>query len=57
MINLTGWQFLLIVIAGLGTINALTLYFKKGFYWPIGQLIGLIFVVIIAIIETIKGNY
>lgn len=57
MIALTGWQFLLVVVAILGTFNALTLKFKGGFYWPMGQLIGLLFILIIAIIETINGNY
>lgn len=57
MINLTGWQFFLVVIAFFGTINAATLFFKKGIYWPMGQIIGLLFALIVAVIETIRGNY
>jgi hypothetical protein len=57
MISLTGWQFLLIVLACVGFINAITLKAKGVIYWPMGQIIGLVFVLIIAIIETINGNY
>jgi len=57
MINLTGWQFFLAVLASFGLIDAITLKWKGVIYWPMGQIIGLIFVLLLAIIETINGNY
>ena len=38
MINLTGWQFLLVVIGIFGLIDAITLKWKGFIFWPISQI-------------------